>query len=220
VLVSADIHVARILAELSGCDEELVVLGAAFAVRAPRLGHTCVDLTTIHETADTDEDSLPLEDLPWPDAQLWIESMTRSTLVESGAPLRIEGTLLYLDRYWSDECQVAADLLSKAASGVDDLDLEVLIEGTERLLSGNTDPLQRLASVSAVLRRFTVIAGGPGTGKTTTVARILALLFEQGLSSHDRLPLVAVAAPTGKAANRLQEAIREEAPRSGEHHAL
>ena len=69
------------------------------------------------------------------------------------------------------------------------------------------DDRQRIAAETAVRRRFAVVAGGPGTGKTTTVARILALLFEQGD------PLVALAAPTGKAAARLVEAVHDEAAR-------
>ena len=56
-----------------------------------------------------------------------------------------------------------------------------------------------------------MIAGGPGTGKTTTVARMLALLAEQAAAAGDRLPRVALAAPTGKAAARLQEAVHAEA---------
>ena len=64
-----------------------------------------------------------------------------------------------------------------------------------------------------MLRRLAVVAGGPGTGKTTTVARIVALLEEQALAAGLAPPLVALAAPTGKAAARLAEAVHEEAIR-------
>jgi exodeoxyribonuclease V alpha subunit len=64
-----------------------------------------------------------------------------------------------------------------------------------------------------VLRRLAVVAGGPGTGKTTTVARIVALLEEQALAAGMAPPLVALAAPTGKAAARLAEAVHTEAAR-------
>ena len=60
-------------------------------------------------------------------------------------------------------------------------------------------------------RRFAVVAGGPGTGKTTTVARIVALLAEQAAAAGAPAPLVALAAPTGKAAARLEEAVHAEA---------
>ena len=71
--------------------------------------------------------------------------------------------------------------------------------------------LQRMAAATAVLRPVSVVAGGPGTGKTTTVARVLALLDEQAVGAGRRPPLVALAAPTGKAAARLEEAVRGEA---------
>ena len=84
--------------------------------------------------------------------------------------------------------------------------------GWQRLFTERGQPdLQRLAAASAVLRRFSVIAGGPGTGKTTTVARVLVLLDEQAAARGQRPSLVALAAPTGKAAARLQEAVHQEA---------
>ena len=66
-----------------------------------------------------------------------------------------------------------------------------------------------MAAATAVLRRVSVIAGGPGTGKTTTVARVLALLDEQAAAARATAAAVALAAPTGKAAARLEEAVRE-----------
>src|SRR5436853_7626940 len=90
------------------------------------------------------------------------------------------------------------------------IEAEALAEGLARLFDGQADSRQRLAAASAVLRRLAVVAGGPGTGKTTTVARIVALLCEQ---SRSEPPLVALAAPTGKAAARLAEAVHEEAGR-------
>ena len=113
VVVASDVHVARYLGQLGASDDDMVLLGAALAVRAPRLGHTCVDLETIRRTADTDaETPVTLDDLPWPDAQEWAKRLTASGLVGDDRPLHLEGTTLYLDRYWSDECQVAADLLA------------------------------------------------------------------------------------------------------------
>ncbi len=214
VIVASDVNVALCLGLLGVSDDDMVLLGAALAVRAPRLGHTCVDLETIRRTADTDaETPVALEDLPWPEAREWTGRLSESALVGEDRPLRLEGTTLYLDRYWSDERQVASDLLARADAPVLALDFDVLASGIARLLGADTDPLQRLASVASVIRRFTVVAGGPGTGKTTTVARILALLDEQALASGARFPLVALGAPTGKAAARLEQAVREEADR-------
>jgi exodeoxyribonuclease V alpha subunit len=91
--------------------------------------------------------------------------------------------------------------------------VDELAAGIARLFGGDPDRRQAMAAASAVLRRLTVVAGGPGTGKTTTVARIVALLCEQAVRSGGRMPLIALAAPTGKAAARLEEAVHAEAAR-------
>lgn len=219
VLVAADVHVARRLAELGGEGDETVKLAAAFAARAPRRGHVHADLGTIRETASVDADEpVDLTGLPWPAAEDWSARVAESGLVavgdeggSSNLPLRLVGSQLYLDRYWREERQVAADLMMLGEHAPENLAVAELGEGLARLFSGETDSRQCLAAASAVLRRLAVIAGGPGTGKTTTVARIVALLFEQAASGGGGAPLVALAAPTGKAAARLEEAVHEEA---------
>jgi exodeoxyribonuclease V alpha subunit len=206
VLAPADVHVARRLAALAGETDTAVVLAVAFAVRGPRLGHVCVDLATIRDTAtaETDEAEEPAEPvdlsaLPWPDSEDWLARVAASPLV-AGA-LKLEGSTLYLDRYWRDERQVAADLRSLAGAPPAAIDESALAAGlAERL----TDPQQALAAETAVRRRFAVIAGGPGTGKTTTVAKLVALLLEQSPQA-----LIALAAPTAVAAARLTDAMRE-----------
>jgi exodeoxyribonuclease V alpha subunit len=199
VLAPADVHVARRLAQLAGEHDEAVQLAAALAVRGPRLGHVCVDLATIRDTATVDvEEPVDLGALPWPDD--WLGRVRRSGLL--GGPLQLEGSVLYLDRYWREERRVAADLVALMDAPPTRVDEARLDAGLERV---GGDRRQRLAAETALKRRFAVVAGGPGTGKTTTVAHILALLFEQGD------PLVALAAPTGKAAARLVEAVHEEA---------
>jgi exodeoxyribonuclease V alpha subunit len=213
VLSAADVHVAVRLGRLGGSDDDAVLLGAAFAVRAPRLGHVCVDLATIRSTASSDLDTaVDLQALPWRGEGDWIDRLRDSPLVGVDRPLHLEGTTLYLERFWSEERQVAADLLVLTDPPAGGVDLELLASGLDRLFSSEDDPdFQRLAAASAVLRRFSVIAGGPGTGKTTTVARVLALLDEQASAHGRRPPLIALAAPTGKAAQRLQEAVHREA---------
>ncbi len=215
VLSAADVHVALRLGRLGETGDEVVLLGAAFAVRAPRLGHVCVDLATIRTTASTDLDTpVDLQALSWPAVDDWIERLVGSPLVGADRPLHLEGTTLYLDRFWSQQCQVAADLLALSESPADGVDVDVLADGLGRLFSSPDEPdFQRLAAAAAVLRRFSVIAGGPGTGKTTTVARVLVLLDEQAEAAGRRPPLVALAAPTGKAAARLEEAVHAEAGR-------
>jgi exodeoxyribonuclease V alpha subunit len=218
VLRSADVHVALRLAALGGVTDDQVVLAAALAARGPRLGHVCVDLATIRETATVDsEEAVDLSGLEWPEPGEWVGRLTRSGLVtvddEAAAPrpLRLSGTLLYLDRYWCEEREVAADVLGLGEGSTADVDEAVLAGGLARLFAGQTDSRQCLAAAAAVLRRFCVVAGGPGTGKTTTVARIVALLCEQADAAGAPAPLVALAAPTGKAAARLEEAVHGEA---------
>jgi exodeoxyribonuclease V alpha subunit len=221
VLAGADVHVAQRLAELAGEPDERVVLAAALAVRAPRLGHVYVDLATIRETASVDtEEPVDLSELPWPEADEWVRRLAASELVAVGEedaeaaaarPLRLVGSWLYLDRYWQEERRVAADLLAISDEPMAGVSIDVLAGGLARMFDGETQSRQCLAAASAVLRRFAVVAGGPGTGKTTTVARIVALLAEQAAISGAPPPLVALAAPTGKAAARLEEAVHEEA---------
>jgi exodeoxyribonuclease V alpha subunit len=194
VLAAADIHVAVRLAAFAGEDDADVVLAAALAVRAPRLGHVFVDLATIRETAAVEgEEPVDLTALPWPEASGWLERVAGSPLAEG--PLRLEGSALYLDRYWREERRLAADLRAfSEAPETAGIDVSPLFGAAGR---------QREAAETALRRRFAVIAGGPGTGKTTTLARIVALLPPDAL--------IALAAPTGKAAVRLEEAVHAEA---------
>ncbi len=212
VLSAADVHVAQRLGRLCGEESEPALLAAAFAARAPRLAHVCTDLATARERVSVDTD-LPVDvaALPWPPH--WADEVAASPLVGSGAPLQLVGTRLYLDRYWREERQVASDLRARGRVEAADVDHSLLAAGLSRLFSSGWPDYQRLAAATAVLRGLAVVAGGPGTGKTTTVARVLALLHEQAVGAGRRPPLVALAAPTGKAAARLEEAVHEEARR-------
>jgi exodeoxyribonuclease V alpha subunit len=217
VLAAADVHVARRLMAIASEAHEEVALAVALAVRAPRLGHVYVDLERIRDTAaiDTDE-PVDLAELPWPDPEPWVARVASSGLVSAGSssdlvarPLRLERSWLYVDRYWGEEVRVAAALHALAADPPADVDQAVLAAGLRRVFGQAVSGRQSLAAASAVLRRFAVVAGGPGTGKTTTVARIVALLCEQAGAGAP--PLIALAAPTGKAAARLEEAVHTEA---------
>ncbi|MBX5442184.1 MAG: exodeoxyribonuclease V subunit alpha, partial [Solirubrobacteraceae bacterium] len=215
VLAAADVHVARRLCALAGEEDETVALAAALAVRATRLGHVCVELATIAQTAAVDaEVGVDLAALDWPDPGGWAERVAASPLVAGeAAPLRLEGGALYLDRYWREEREVAADLRALAAQAAPGVDDAALAAGLARLFGDDPGGRQARAAETAVRRRLAVVAGGPGTGKTTAVVRIVALLLEQAEAAGAPPPLVALAAPTGKAAARLEEAVREEAAR-------
>jgi exodeoxyribonuclease V alpha subunit len=223
VLSAADLHVARRLGALGGEDDETVLLAVALAVRGPRLGHVHVDLQRIRGTVAVEaEDPVDLEALPWPSPAEWVARVAASQLVAAPdepvvRPLRLLDGWLYLDRYWTEEVSVSDALRTMLAGEPAGIDAAVLADGLARLFAGEADGRQALAAAASVRRRFAVVAGGPGTGKTTTVARIVALLCEQAERARHAdgrpglPPLIALAAPTGKAAARLQEAVQAEA---------
>ena len=215
VLAAADVHVARRLAALHGEPADgPVTLAAALAVRAPRLGHVFVDLATIRDTATVDTDEpVDISELPWPGPDAWTADVAASPLAigDGPRPLRLDGSRLYLDRYFGEERQIADDLIALAGGPAPAVDDALLGDGVRRLFGDEVAGRQALAAAAAVAARVSVVAGGPGTGKTTTVARILALLHEQAAAAGAPPPLIGLAAPTGKAAARLQEAVHEEA---------
>ena len=130
--------------------------------------------------------------------------------MDDGRPLRLVGSALYLDRYWQEEVRLAETCGPRGRGARRPSTRRCCASASIGCSRGEADDRQRLAAAAAVLRRLAVVAGGPGTGKTTTVARIVALLLEQAAATP---PLVALAAPTGKAAARLQEAVHAEAAR-------
>lgn len=217
VLDVADVQIARRLAEIGGEENEQVMLATAFAARAPRLGHVCCDLGSIALSAATVDSEEPL-DLPWPDPPLWAEAVSSSPLCAEGGPLVLEGTLLYLRRYHAEECRVATQFLARATASGSGEDSGLAEELAASLFPGEADSLQRLACETALRGRLAVIAGGPGTGKTTTVARLLVAIDRHARSLGRRQPLIALSAPTGKAAARLEESVAQELDRIG--HAL
>lgn len=204
VLTAADVHVAARTAALVAEEADDVRLAAALAVRAARLGSVCVDLADL--TVDAS--------LPWPAGGPgpWLDRVAASRLAEAGV-VRVEGGLLYLDRYHREEGQVRDDLLARLAATPPAVDEARLRADAERLFPGAGYAEQRAAALAAAGQWTTVLTGGPGTGKTTTVAGLLALLGDaHDQSGEGGAPLrIALTAPTGKAAARLQEAVAQAA---------
>jgi exodeoxyribonuclease V alpha subunit len=198
--------------------EELLAL--AVAARAPRFGHVCTPLDAMAvRLAELDGEEA--DNLPWPSADAWAASLTRSSIVSVVAepttgplrPLVWDGDRLYLHRYWHYELAIADDLLRRCVpadpahptgSG---LHADAVDRVLDSLFGTDARDLQRLAARRALDPGVSIIAGGPGTGKTYTVARLLAaahlVAAEQG-----RTLSVALAAPTGKAAARMGEAVQ------------
>lgn len=222
ILSSADLHIAARLATLAGLDADAqqVVLAVALAARAPRNGHVCLDLRTVAISARAENDaSTPemlaartrlLDTLPATEAAVdgWRRSIESSTLVaiegdDSDAararPLVLHGHLLYLQRYRDYEAQVAEQVRQRSQSTGD----RPLSARAEQLLEQmHLSDAQRAAVGRGLDRPFSVIVGGPGTGKTHTVAALLAALLDEQPDLR-----IALAAPTGKASARMGEAI-------------
>ncbi len=212
LLEDADVHFARFMTRLAGDHTDALTLGALLASQATTGGHVCLDLHSIagRPIFDAGNDTPPLIA---PNIEPWMATLRASSVVgEPGerAPLVLdESGRLYLYRYWDYEQRLSQNLLMRLQQSSDEFDSDRLKAGLERLFPKSeaqyTD-WQKIAAAVAVLKRFCVISGGPGTGKTTTVARLLALLIEQHVGLA---PLrIALAAPTGKAAARLQESLR------------
>ncbi|MCH9682451.1 MAG: exodeoxyribonuclease V subunit alpha [Deltaproteobacteria bacterium] len=214
VISVLDLHFARGLARLHPDEPEPVFLAAALASRAVRHGHVCADLHRILAQPMLDDEGQPL-DLELPNRFQWAMDLGASPLVSAGerpTPLVFDGgARLYLSRYWRYQTALAQALHARVAQRPPQHDPAALRSGLEQLFASTgdhqTDPLQRLAALVAARRGLTVISGGPGTGKTSTVVRILALLQGQALA-HGEPPLrMQLFAPTGKAAARLGESI-------------
>ncbi|WIM87443.1 exodeoxyribonuclease V subunit alpha [Candidatus Mycobacterium wuenschmannii] len=193
VLDVSDVRVAERICVLGKESDERVALAVALLVRGLRGGSVCIELESIAGAVGVD-------DLPWPASADWLAAVAASPLLGQVLHLYDE-RLLYLDRYWREEKQVCDELLSLQASGPGGD-----MPASERLFPTGFEE-QRAAAEIALTQAVTVLTGGPGTGKTTTVARLLALLAEQAGASRLR---IALAAPTGKAAARLLEAVQLE----------
>jgi exodeoxyribonuclease V alpha subunit len=203
VLDAADVHVAARLSELAGETDETVALALALVVRAVRGGSVCVDLGTVAA-------EVGVPDLRWPEPSAWLGAVQASVLADSPVVLRVyDDRLVYLDRYWREEEQVCADLLASVGVG-DPIDENWLTGALDRVFRSAGYDEHRVAARIALSQWTTVLTGGPGTGKTTTVAALLALLSEQASLAGRPRPRIALAAPTGKAAARLQEAVQAE----------
>jgi exodeoxyribonuclease V alpha subunit len=215
VLSPLDDHFARSLGRIAGESRPEVLLAAALAARRIREAHVCLDLAALGNTAPRVEDGGDaLTEYAFPDAGAWAAAVAASPLTSPRAgvaPLVVEGTRVYLRRYHLHEIELARRIIDRAGTRVDDVDVGVLRAGLNRMFPARSDSpdWQRTGAALALLRRLTIIAGGPGTGKTWTVTRILALLVEQALSRDARVPRVLLLAPTGKAAARLRESVRE-----------
>lgn len=133
--------------------------------------------------------------------------------VMANGPMVLEGKKLYLEKYYHYEQQLAENIKSRLSSMPWSSELMDKTKASFiklfNLNAGGNQELdwQAIAAYTSAISQFSVISGGPGTGKTTTVIRLLAVLTELYQGHFTRKPIIKLAAPTGKAANRLSESI-------------
>ena len=216
----------------------LLILAAALTSHQLGRGHASLDLAATlndpafalslppegaYSPATENPAQLPGEVLSGLSLWQWQSSLGHPTLVSSGTgdtPLVLVGSRLYLRRYWHYEQDVRAAIdrrLQSSATWQTDLPIPELRRTLDALfppvsIPGQTNDWQKLACALAARSAFCIITGGPGTGKTTTVVRLLALLqtlsFASTAQTGRQKPLrIRLAAPTGKAAARLNDSI-------------
>ncbi|MGE4564750.1 MAG: exodeoxyribonuclease V subunit alpha [Victivallaceae bacterium] len=182
------------IARLDGSGDPLLAASAALAARAVRLGHSCCDLAAPPE-------GLPL--LPPAEWRRKLLGFPRVISETTATPLVMFEDKLYLQRYALDEAELA-DRLRRLGRKRADFDPAATAASLAALFPAGNDPgnaefRQKLAALTAARSHLAIISGGPGTGKTYTAARIIRLLGEGRK--------IKLAAPTGKAAARLQESL-------------
>jgi exodeoxyribonuclease V alpha subunit len=215
VFSALDVELARALCRLSNEPSEELALAVALASREVQSGHVCADLKRLAAQPYGEESDDP--SACFPALEPWVEQLKRSPLVSTeglcdpARPLVLdEQQRLYLARYYDHEQRIAAQLqalCTPASAPPPPLDPALL----ERLFPATPGKLdrQREAALAARLRRLSIIVGGPGTGKTSTVVKLLALLVSDALTAGLAPPRTLLVAPTGKAAQRLTESIEK-----------
>ncbi len=237
VLDHAAVHVAIRVADLAAVDDERERLALALAVRAPQRGHVALDLGQVAKLLDVEElAALEASEVtalraalaamvahvrsirdamaagPLPGASLiGLPRATTAGDTTDATPtsaMVVDGDLLYTTRWFDLQRRAIAALASlRRPLPIDRRPGDATVDDAVGAVLGPEHQAQRAAARSSLDARLTVLAGGPGTGKTWTVARLLAV---HALAAPDgRPPTVALAAPTGKAAARLREGVEE-----------
>jgi exodeoxyribonuclease V alpha subunit len=202
-----DVELARALGRLAESSSPEVELAIALTSRNVRRGHSCFPVGMSAEELwpreSTEADALPA-------TTAWEEALKQSRLTEGGPLVLDAAGRLYLRRYWQLEQDIAQELAARSALPPIIADDAPWLEAAlGELFPGDPDSLQRRAARNALRHRVSLLCGGPGTGKTTTVAAIVALIIQGQLQDTNAAPKVMLLAPTGKSAARLGEAVRK-----------
>ncbi|HVN22810.1 MAG TPA: exodeoxyribonuclease V subunit alpha [Syntrophorhabdales bacterium] len=212
-----DLHFAdwmvRLSAGVSADVLEDLRLAAVLASNAVGKGNVCVALADWAAEPIGSRDALGTHSTHYPNLAKWVKSLSTTPVVGRAGefkPLILDRSYrLYLHRYWDYEGELASALRAKARSPKRSINDGLMEDSLRRLFpdkQGEELNWQRIAALAAMQNGLTIISGGPGTGKTFTMARILALMVEH---AHGQRPAIALAAPTGKAAAKLRAVIQE-----------
>ena len=228
-----DEALARTLKRLDPNTPDDVLAAAALASLAVAQGHAGFDPASPRQLVDAD--------IAWPDADAWLQQLVASRFVATPAspidealtaPLVLENGLLYLRRYREYERRLAMQLRRIASASNPEIGIEPIAplfaqlfpspqEGEggaqRRERVAQHDNHQARAAALALRRALLLVTGGPGTGKTTTIARLLVLRIAKALQAGTAPPRIALAAPTGRAAERMAESLRRAVAQMAEH---
>ena len=210
-----DLQFAEFMTRIDGRENRSLALAAALLSHATGFGHICLDLKTAHQPisgAEVGESPA----IVCPEIIHWVAHLKDSSVI--GAPGEYRPLILdhsqrlYLHRYWCYE----QDLISAIQTRIENQDLESYRQNSTEISdtfdslfpdknTNGTVDWQKVAVFMAMMKPFCVLTGGPGTGKTHTISKILAILIAQSGGSDYR---VEVATPTGKAAAKLSESLK------------
>ncbi|MBX9868305.1 MAG: exodeoxyribonuclease V subunit alpha, partial [Burkholderiaceae bacterium] len=217
--------------------DPLVLFSAALCSHQFGRGHPALELNLVQlsDSEQRERLSLPLDSPETPaewclqtwlsdlgDVETWTQRLRSSPLISEAEqrevrPLVLEHGRLYLRRCWDQEHRVAEKIRAYLADTASFRMTPARIEQVRAYLDvlfptadgqdSETVDWQKVAAALAIQQRFSIISGGPGTGKTTVVSKVLALLQKMAAEDGKTAFIIRLAAPTGKAAARLTESI-------------
>ncbi len=217
VLTALDEQFARRLSALYEAEDEGVRWAAAVVCHQQANGHVCADLRQLARDGLVSElgDEIRVESAlqTHDDVDAWIDTIAASRLVTREGqeteprPFVLDAKdRLYLAREFEAEVGLARHLAARGAAPDFELDPDWTEDVVARL-AGNGDPAAASALRVGLARPLAVVTGGPGTGKTTLVVRLIAALVERALERDEPAPRVRLLAPTGKAAAAMAGAF-------------
>lgn len=212
-ITAASAHVANAIARRAGEIDPGIIASVACLVSAQERGNVCLSVSELGDLIsewESDLDELGIGRM-YGDGR-WRDKLLNSALIGEGEtyPLVLDGKRLYLQRNWIYECRVAAEFIKRMTAPDYCVDVARLSRALVRWFGPDSEKTAvELAPIAAgwlaAIRPLLVITGGPGTGKTTALAKIIGLLCDL---ARDSSPRIGVAAPTGKGARRAESALR------------